>query len=308
MNAPAPRAREGGEGRGRREEDPRILACPAFEPERRLEQQRRMEEPFVRRAVWQQLAIFAGGMALWPFPFPNPLKLLVVLFHELSHALTGLATGAMGYGIAINPGGAGVTLLDDGGNPLLILLAGYTGSLLVGAALYAAQAVWRPGEVWGALLAFCAASRLLRWPDEFTSEFLYGAVVLLAAGFLFSAAAKRFWLRALAATSCLYPILDVTGGLFGAGKDGFAVRGELVGSDMAQIARLTGLPEAPLSLAGAALGVFMVIYLTRWSARIEARTIVKNSLFRSRKKKRAGFEYALYDPSRPNEIPEYTIR
>ena len=45
------------------------------------------------RGHWQIFAILAVVFALWATPVVLPLKLLVVFFHELSHALVAILTG-----------------------------------------------------------------------------------------------------------------------------------------------------------------------------------------------------------------------
>lgn len=136
----------------------RILEThPALFEERREEYIRNAGLPFQRRSYLIQLTVFALVLAVWSIPVINPIKLLVVLFHEMSHVLAGYATGASIFGIAIDPGGAGVTL-GMGGNRLLILVAGYIGSFAMGFCLYGLCATWKPGEVWLVLAAFSGIS------------------------------------------------------------------------------------------------------------------------------------------------------
>lgn len=77
------------------------------------------------------LAIFF----LWNYPVLYPLKLLVVFFHESSHALMTVATGGSVEALVIDPmqGGHVISL---GGNRFLTLSAGYLGSLVWGVVIY----------------------------------------------------------------------------------------------------------------------------------------------------------------------------
>lgn len=72
---------------------------------------------------------------LWNTPFIYPLKVLVVFFHESSHALMTLLTGGSvkEMEITVNQGGH---VLSAGGNRFLTLTAGYLGSLFWGASIY----------------------------------------------------------------------------------------------------------------------------------------------------------------------------
>ncbi|KAJ3360981.1 hypothetical protein GGF32_007914 [Allomyces javanicus] len=68
----------------------------------------------------------------------NPIKLIVVAFHEFSHALVGKCTGAKIESIEVNPDEGGATRIR-GGSACLVLPAGYIGS-----------------SVFGSLLVFCS--------------------------------------------------------------------------------------------------------------------------------------------------------
>jgi len=82
------------------------------------------------------LALAALVFALWQTPVALPLKLLVVLFHELSHGLAAVATGGSIESLTVtaDQGGLAVT---RGGSRFAVLTAGYLGSLLLGLAVFA---------------------------------------------------------------------------------------------------------------------------------------------------------------------------
>lgn len=63
------------------------------------------------RGHWQMLALAAAVFALWQTPVALPLKLLVVLFHELSHGLAAAATGGSIESLTVtsDQGGLAVT-------------------------------------------------------------------------------------------------------------------------------------------------------------------------------------------------------
>ncbi len=83
------------------------------------------------------LALAVLVFALWRTPVALPLKLLVVLFHELSHGLAAVATGGSIESLTVtaDQGGLAVT---RGGSRFAVLTAGYLGSLLLGLAVFAA--------------------------------------------------------------------------------------------------------------------------------------------------------------------------
>ena len=89
--------------------------------------------PFLK-AHWQLIAITALVFALWATPAILPLKIMVVLLHELSHGLAALLTGGSIEGISVNADQGGHAM-TRGGNGFVILSAGYVGSLLLGVML-----------------------------------------------------------------------------------------------------------------------------------------------------------------------------
>ena len=103
---------------------------------------------------------------LWNVPYLKliiyPFKLLTVAFHEFSHAIVGLITGAKIVSVKLDPNEGGATVMK-GGISYLSLPAGYLGSSFIGAAMIAcafdirASKVGRP-EMKGAA---CCSSREL---------------------------------------------------------------------------------------------------------------------------------------------------
>jgi hypothetical protein len=276
-------------------------------PEERRAALEDLERPERRKQIIWQVAIFFVVLGLWQVPIINPVKLLVVLFHEMSHVFAAYATGGVVFGMAIDPGGAGVTLGMEG-NELLIVAAGYVGSLFAGMFLYYLSAVWKPWEVWLVLALMCSASLLMGWLNDFTAVFGWGAMIAMFFGLMLPEEWKKFFLRVVATACCLYAIIDVTGVVFGGRADGFSVRGKVVGSDVARLAELTGLPEGLLVTIWVIVGVTAAVAMIGWAADRDAKDIVKKSLMRKKEAKTPEFEYKRYDPSDPNSIPEYTIR
>lgn len=87
------------------------------------------------RGHWQLIAITVVIFAVWQTPVVTPLKILIVFFHEVSHALAAWLTGGEVLSISVSPQQGGETV-TRGGNLFLISSAGYLGSLLIGLALF----------------------------------------------------------------------------------------------------------------------------------------------------------------------------
>ncbi|GEM_PF-5819162 len=87
----------------------------------------------------QQLLLIIGLLVLsilfWSSPVLYPVKLFVVLLHELSHALAALLTGGSVERITIDSriGGMAVT---RGGWLWVVVSSGYLGSMLLGGAIF----------------------------------------------------------------------------------------------------------------------------------------------------------------------------
>jgi hypothetical protein len=276
---------------------------PAFREDRRREFLARLARPFWWSSLATQLVVFLILLALWPIPILNPIKLLVVLFHETSHVLAAWLTGGEVYGLALNSAGAGLTL-GAGGNEVLIVAAGYLGSLLFGVILYALCGVWEPRDVWGVLALICCLAPWFRFLNEFTALFCVGTIVVMVLGFfLLTSDTKKFFIRVIATTCCLYPLIDVMSEY----THQHVTWGHAVASDVSQLAMLTGISEGTLTATWLLLGLTAVMSLVLWSSEKDAARQAKLSLFHHRREKHRR-EYWKYDPNDPSTIPHYTIQ
>jgi len=287
-------------------DDPVYRTHPAFKEERKQDALQRIKQPFQRRSLYIQLGLFAVVLIFWKIPIINPVKLMVVLFHELSHVFIAYLTGGVVFGIAIDPGGAGVTL-GVGGDQFLILAGGYIGSLLIGILLYILSAIWEPDDVWGVLCGLSCVSMFFGWLNDFTASFGYGAITLMFLSlFILRGETKKFFLRLFATTCCLYPLIDVLGEIYQISPQGFVVGGRVAGSDVSQIAEMMHISKNFIAFLWIMIGLYMVLYLIQWASRKDADIKVKYTFFR--KKSKNSFEFPLYNPNDPTKIPEYTIR
>ncbi len=162
------------------------------------------------RGHWQLMALTALVVALWQTPVVLPLKLLVVFFHESSHALAALLTGGSVESISINPRQGGVTV-TRGGNLFALLSAGYLGSLAIGVAilLIALRTHW-DRALMAALggLALLIAALYLR--DPFALAFGVGTgLVLLGMAWALPHDAVDLVLRLIGLASMIYVPRDI---------------------------------------------------------------------------------------------------
>jgi len=180
-------------------------------------------------------AFFAALWFLWDTWLVTPLKLFVVLLHEISHGLAALATGGSIERIVITPD-LGGTCFCGGGDAFLTLSAGYLGSLLWGVVLVllAAHLGRRASWVTALIGAAIAVVSILyvRSPFGLLFGLSAGAALLVAARYLSPVANARI-LWTLGLTSCLYAVLDI--------KSDVLDRPELQ-SDARMLAEMTGVP------------------------------------------------------------------
>jgi len=146
----------------------------------------------------------------WNTVFIYPLKLLVVFFHESSHALAVLVTGGDVKEMEI-VAQAGGHVVSVGGNRFFTLTAGYLGSLLWGMVIFII-AVSSNFDRW--LMAFLGLVLIVITVVYGSNSFvmIFGismGVILLASAKFLSVAINDLLLRLIGVTSMLYVPLDI---------------------------------------------------------------------------------------------------
>ncbi|MGI9628736.1 MAG: M50 family metallopeptidase [Longimicrobiales bacterium] len=180
-------------------------------------------------------AYFAVVWLLWDTPAVYPLKIFVVMLHEISHGIVSVATGGTIERIVLDPYQGGACYCG-GGNAFLTLSAGYLGSLFWGVALLAAAQSGRVSN--RALVAFAGAAVVILTALYVRNGFglLFGlsfGTTLFMAGRRLGPGTNKVILTALGLTSCLYAVLDI--------KSDILDRSHLR-SDAAMLGELTNIP------------------------------------------------------------------
>jgi len=181
-------------------------------------------------------AVYFGALwLLWNTPVVYPLKIFVVLLHEVSHGIAAVATGGSILSIVLDPyqGGATYTV---GGNAFATLSAGYLGSLAWGALMVEAARARRVRSdlVIGLIGGLVVVLTLLFVRSGFGIGFgvVFGVALAVASRKL-SRALNRTLLMTLGMTSSLYAILDI--------KSDVLERPQLE-SDAFMLGKITGVP------------------------------------------------------------------
>lgn len=139
-----------------------------------------------------------------------PLKLLVVFFHESSHALATLVTGGQVLEMVVVAQQGG-HVISAGGNRFIMLTAGYLGSLLWGVVIYTVATVTRFDRLAMFLLgAAIAAITVLFVSNGFAIGYgLVTAVAMILAAKFLHRDLNDFFLRLIGLTSMLYVAVDI---------------------------------------------------------------------------------------------------
>ena len=156
------------------------------------------------------LSLFLLIGYFWDHSILYPLKLLVVFFHESSHALATLITGGAVKELVINPQQGGyVTSL--GGNRFIILTSGYLGSLLWGVSIYLSSVYTRYDKNIMFILGLCILVLTLFLSSTlFSQSFgIFCGIAMLASAYYLPRKYNDFLLRLLGLTSMMYAPLDI---------------------------------------------------------------------------------------------------
>jgi hypothetical protein len=182
------------------------------------------------------LLLAAVVYVFWSTVFVWPLRVFVVLLHEVSHGLAAVATGGRIVSIELSPLEGGLCT-TAGGWPFVIASAGYLGSALFGALFLVLGFRGRP-RTHRTVTAVLGAALVLLTLVYVRSAFglVYGLVagaLLLAVARWLPEGASSFVLRLLGVTSLLYAPWDITSDL---------ILRSIPASDAGTLARMTGIP------------------------------------------------------------------
>ena len=199
---------------------------------------------------------FAAIWLLWNTPVVYPLKVFVVMLHEISHGIAAVATGGAIQRIELtfDQGGA---CYCGGGNAFLTLSAGYLGSLAWGALLLliAVGATKRHRITLIAIGSLIAAVTVLYIRNVFGLVFgLLAGVALIAAARRLPPPVNRGMLTVLGLTSCLYAILDIKSDILDRPK---------AHSDAYMLSEMTAIPTVVWGFLWIGLALLVSVLLVR---------------------------------------------
>jgi len=155
-------------------------------------------------------SIIIAVFFLWSTPALYPLKLLIVFFHESSHALMTIATGGQVIELEIDRMQGG-HVLSAGGNRFITLTAGYLGSLIWGVVIY----LLAVGSKYDKAIMFCLGLIIMTVTTLFVRDlFAFGfsgltGLFMILMGVKAPMQINDVILRVIGVTSMSYVPLDV---------------------------------------------------------------------------------------------------
>lgn len=201
-------------------------------------------------------AFFAALWFFWDTSLVYPLKIFVVLLHEISHAIASVATGGGIEKITLDPRQGGACHCF-GGNAFITLSAGYLGSLLWGGAMFSAARSDKVKTSWvnGFIGAMVVALTVFFVRGGFGMIFgiAFGLTMIFVSKQMGSAV-NRGLLLTLGLTSALYAILDIKSDVLDRPN---------IQSDAAMLSEITGVSTTIWGLIWISIAIAVSVWLMR---------------------------------------------
>lgn len=216
------------------------------------------------------LLFLAAAVVLWNTFLLYPVKIFVVMLHEMSHGLMAELFGGDIIKIQIDPrigGYCQYTVPESFLGRFMIASAGYLGSLFWGA-LILILAV-RTDKDRYVSLGIGIALLMLSWFVIKTGEWFgiimtVGFALFMIASFkLLSDSFHDYFLKFIGMVSCIYVVIDIKSDLID--RTG-------IGSDADSIAEMTGIPSLVVGIVWFFIAALVIYYTLKYAFRSLNRT------------------------------------
>jgi len=203
------------------------------------------------------LTILIISFFLWDTYFIYPIKLFVVLLHEISHAIATILSGGkiIEMNIGFDLGGKCET---EGGNTIFIASAGYLGSLLWGLLFFLSPNNKKTG-LW-IIISISALILITTISVSANSTFVILALILssllVTSAFFLRIPIITIIVRAFGLISCIYVLFDI--------KDDLLSRATVL-SDASILSSLTNIPVTLIGLSWAFVSIIGIYIAVRFS-------------------------------------------
>lgn len=197
--------------------------------------------------------MFVLATLFWNWSFMYPIKVFVVLLHELGHGLAAILTGGEISHIELSSNLGGVCW-SRGGIRLVVLPAGYLGSMIFGGLIMVGAARTRYDKyiavAVGAVVLLVTAL-FVRTAFGVIFGLIFGAALILAGRFL-SEQINDLLLKFLGLTSAMYAIIDI--------KEDLISR-TVPGSDAYAMSQILPLPPVFWGVLWIVIAVVVALFL-----------------------------------------------
>jgi len=199
--------------------------------------------------------LLIASLFFWDFIALYPVKLFVVLMHELSHSFCAVLTGGSIDHIEIREQIGGVCY-THGGISFLVVSSGYLGSMLFGGIIFLLAQRKGIASIMAWMIGFLTiAVTLLFVRNTFGMLFgiVFGAGLIVLTRFM-SKALLETALQYLGAMSCLYALVDVK-------EDLLTLQPRL--TDASILSGMTGVPAIVWGIAWGALALLVFVLIMK---------------------------------------------
>lgn len=164
--------------------------------------------------LWIELVVLLLGTLIllfaWNSIFSYPIKIFIVLVHEISHALIGIISGATIHSIEIFENLGGRCSLT-GGNEFLIAFAGYFGSVILGVILFMSSFDKQKSKVAAIILTVILLLTVVNLVNDYRA-IIFSFIILILMNLsprYFSEQVNRIVFQYLGLASIMYTLIDV---------------------------------------------------------------------------------------------------
>ncbi len=194
---------------------------------------------------------------LWDTYLVYPIKLFVVLLHELSHAFVAIITGGEVIETSIGYDLSGKAI-SEGGNAFLIASAGYLGSLIFGALFFYSANQQKPGKwIIRSIAAIILISLANSNPNDLFIALSFIVIILTtASSFYLNNSFVSLSLLAVGTISCFYVLFDIK-------SDILSFENKM--NDAAVLANITGINEVWIGMFWLALSIGIIYFSIKMS-------------------------------------------
>ena len=203
------------------------------------------------------ITIIIVSIILWETYVIYPIKIMVVLLHEISHGIAAILTGGKIIELNIALDLSGMCKIEDG-NSIIIASSGYFGSLLFGMLLFYSSINKKFSQIVLPIISGIIIIFLINSSKNELLILITTLVLILLLVIIYKAPKliSSIILKALGIISCIYVLIDIKQDIFDSTSSY---------SDASMLAELTGIHQVIWGLIWLGLSIIGILYLLKLS-------------------------------------------